>query len=215
MNLRSLIIIILVAGLMGCASAEIAKLEDETKTLRSQVTELNDKIDELDEKTNDLSRNVDDFNAQLSSLSVRISDLNSQTDVITEKVDRINTTVHQINNIKTQSDISIGVDKRLKDLENKITTEKEITKIKVKVLSGDGNLASAKKMSGVLKGFGYNINKVGYAKRDNFLVNTVFFASGYEEEADKIAKQLGGKSISLPLTWTSTFDIIVVTGKHS
>ncbi len=89
----------------------------------------------------------------------------------------------------------------------------DVATLKLKVLSGDGDLNSAKRMAKKLGNMGYKIKLVDRAPRSNFLRNTVYFASGFQDEAKRLVSSLGNNTILKPLTWSSKFDIIVVTGK--
>lgn len=85
--------------------------------------------------------------------------------------------------------------------------------LKVKVLSGNGDISSAKKMSRRLGKMGYRIRAVDMAPSKHFKATTIFYASGYEEEARRMAGRLGGGTICKRLTWKSVYHLIVVTGK--
>ena len=89
-------------------------------------------------------------------------------------------------------------------------TTTDLKTLKVKVLSGDGKMSSAKQMVKTLVKLGYRIKFTGMAPRANFAANTIYFAPDYKNEANNMAIQLGGNTISKPLTWPSEFNIIVV-----
>ena len=92
---------------------------------------------------------------------------------------------------------------------------KDIRRIKIKVLSGDGNLNSAKYMAKRLRNMGYKTKRIDHAPKSDFLQNTVFFAPEFEYEAKHLVDRLGGNTIVKPLHWYSIFDLIIVTGKNS
>jgi hypothetical protein len=89
-------------------------------------------------------------------------------------------------------------------------TEASLKDLKVKVLSGNGKLPTAKQMSKRLVVMGYRVADIGIAVRADYKVNTIYYAPDYRAEAQRLAVQLGGKTIAKPLTWTSFFHIIVV-----
>jgi len=89
----------------------------------------------------------------------------------------------------------------------------DIQKLRVKVLSGDGDLNSAKEMARKLRNMGYKISLIDYAPRSNFSQNTVYFAAKSQNGAKRLVLSLGGNAICKPITWSSIFDLIVVTGK--
>ena len=88
--------------------------------------------------------------------------------------------------------------------------ESSLKDLKVKVLSGNGKLPTARLMSKRLISMGYRVEDIGTATRTDYTVNTIYFNSGYKTEAQRLAAQLGGKTIAKPLTWSSVFHIIVV-----
>jgi hypothetical protein len=88
--------------------------------------------------------------------------------------------------------------------------ETSLKNLKVKVLSGNGKLPTARQMSKRLITMGYRVEDIGTATRTDYTVNTIYFAPDYKTEAQRLAAQLGGKTIAKPLTWSSVFHIIVV-----
>lgn len=88
--------------------------------------------------------------------------------------------------------------------------ETSLKRLKIKVLSGNGKLPTARQMSKKLIGMGYRVEDIGTATRTDYAVNTIYFASDYKTEAQRLAARLGGKTIAKPLTWSSVYHIIVV-----
>jgi len=103
--------------------------------------------------------------------------------------------------------------KRFRTQKKLVEPEKDIRKFKIKVLSGDGDLNSAKEIAKKLRSIGYKIKLIDQAPRSNFLRNTVFFAPRFQNKAKQLASRLDGNTISKALSWSSVFDLIVVTGK--
>jgi outer membrane murein-binding lipoprotein Lpp len=85
--------------------------------------------------------------------------------------------------------------------------------VKIKVLSGTGNIASARNMANALDRMGYKSDSVALAPRSNFEENTVYYAKGFQTTAEEIKKKLGSRTIIKPLSWNSEFDIIVVSAE--
>ncbi len=83
----------------------------------------------------------------------------------------------------------------------------------IKVLSGDGDPASAEAMSRRLTAMGYAARPAGLAERENFERHTVYFSPAFEAQAGRIANELGPQSRLKPLTWPSRYGVIVVTGQ--
>jgi len=90
----------------------------------------------------------------------------------------------------------------------------DVATLKLKVLSGDGDLNSAKRMAKKLGNMGYKIRLIDHAPQSNFLRNTVYFALGFQDEAKRLVSNLGDNTILKPLSWFSIFDFFVVTGNN-
>jgi hypothetical protein len=88
--------------------------------------------------------------------------------------------------------------------------ETNLKNLKVKVLSGNGKLPTARQMSKRLIAMGYRVEDIGTATRTDYTVNTIYFATDYKIEAQRLAARLGGETVAKPLTWSSVFHIIVV-----
>ncbi|MCX5834073.1 MAG: LytR C-terminal domain-containing protein [Deltaproteobacteria bacterium] len=82
--------------------------------------------------------------------------------------------------------------------------------VRLKVLSGNGKMSSAKKMAGKLTKLGYKVEVVGMATTPDYATDTVYYKSGFEKKAADMARKLGGRTITKPISWSSVFDIIVV-----
>lgn len=90
--------------------------------------------------------------------------------------------------------------------------KKNIGGLKIKVLSGNGNLDSAKSLAEKLRGMGYGVQMIDRAPRSDFDSTTIYFAPNREDEAGHLMFNMGGNPILKPLSWPTTFDLIVVTG---
>ncbi|MHB8909536.1 MAG: LytR C-terminal domain-containing protein [Syntrophales bacterium] len=84
----------------------------------------------------------------------------------------------------------------------------------IKVLAGDGDIASARGLAKQLGKMGYRVKLVDRAPRSDFEVTTVYYGADHRAAAETMAKRLGGGATARPLTWSSSFDIIVVTGRQ-
>ena len=85
--------------------------------------------------------------------------------------------------------------------------------IRIKVLSGNGKMTSARKMARRLANLGYRVESTGLASTPDYGADTVYYRKGLEKEASDMTGKLGAKTVTKPLTWTSVFDIIVVAVK--
>lgn len=82
----------------------------------------------------------------------------------------------------------------------------------IKVLSGNGEILSARVLAKRITDLGYRVSAVAFAPRSNFLQHTIYFAAPFKEDARRIALASGGAAVCKPLTWRSKFDLIVVAG---
>jgi len=89
----------------------------------------------------------------------------------------------------------------------------ETKKVRIKVLSGTGDRKSATAMTVRLKELGYKVTSIDLARRNDYKVDTVFYADRFLTEAERLASEINGEI--KPLSWKSRFDLIVVTGKSS
>ncbi len=85
--------------------------------------------------------------------------------------------------------------------------------IRLKVLTGDGTLTSARKMAARLGKMGYPVQAIGFASRSNYKKNTVSCSRKFQAEGKKLAKALGKNTVTRLLTETPEFDCIVITGQ--
>ena len=93
-------------------------------------------------------------------------------------------------------------------------SQEDIASLKIKVLSGDGNLASAQGMAEKLRGMGYKIKAIDLAPQPSFTRDTLYFTSKSHRQAKGLLSRLGSNAVLKPLTWPSVFDLIIVTGKN-
>ena len=177
---------------------EMEKLKIESLMLQGQKITLREKSQRIrDEKENKLTRMRDKnehLNEQISKLKEENQRIRDENQLFAEKATKLQP------KHKTLSSKSYEL-------------EKDIGKLRIKVLSGDGDLSSSKEMTKKLRNMSYKIKLAGYAPRSNFLRNTVYFAPKFQNEAKHLVFNLGGNTVHKPLSWTSVFDIIVVTGR--
>jgi len=177
---------------------EMEKLKIESLVLQGQKITLREKSQRVrDEKENKLTRMRDKnehLNKQISKLKEENQRIRDENQLFAEKATKL-----QPKHITLSS--------------KSYELEKDIGKLRIKVLSGDGDLSSSKEMTKKLKNMGYKIKLAGHAPRSNFLRNIVYFAPKFQNEAKHLVFNLGGNTVHKPLSWTSVFDIIVVTGR--
>lgn len=197
----------------GCGALEYldGSLEKEVESLKMSQAQLSNEAERLKAENADLQRQMDALQEENQRIKnehenniAKLRDenklLNGQMSTLREEKKRID----DENQILTERLNTFSFQKELK-------SDRE--KLRVKVLSGDGNLYSAKEMREKLKSMGYQIEFIDYASSPNFSRNTVYFKAEFQNEAQKLASHLGDNTISKPLSWSSIFDLIVVTGR--
>jgi len=177
---------------------EMEKLKIESLMLQGQTITLREKSQRIrDEKENKLTRMRDKnehLNKRISKLKEENQRIRDENQLFAEKATKL-----QPKHITLSS--------------KSYELEKDIGKLRIKVLSGDGDLSSSKEMTKKLRNMGYKIKLAGHAPRSNFLRNIVYSSPKFQNEAKHLVFNLGGNTIHKPLSWTSVFDLIVVTGR--
>lgn len=98
------------------------------------------------------------------------------------------------------------------DMQRKPMTK---SSLRIKVLSGDGDIKSARNMALKLESAGYVVERIDMAPKSTFTRHTVFHQKSLSNEANSVATVIGASSNVRPLTWRSIFDLIVVTGNDN
>ena len=93
-----------------------------------------------------------------------------------------------------------------------VKSEPATPTLKIKVLGGKGKLVSARKMAAKVSALGYKVSAVDLASRNDFTAPTVYYAEGFRPQAQKLAKAIGHPAAAKPLTWSTVFHVIIVTG---
>ena len=223
MSRTYLIILILHLGFVfqGCAPLEYldGSPKEEIERFKMTKEEMWNEMERLKTENVDLQSQIN----VLREENQRIRDENEKE--MAGMKDENEALNEQINMLKEESqrasDENQVLAKKLTDLQPKYKThspesdelKRDIGKLKIKVLSGDGNLHSAKDMAKRLMNMGYKIGAILYAPRSDFSQDTVYFAPEFQEGAKRLLPSLGSNAISKPLTWPSVFDLIIVTGK--
>jgi TolA-binding protein len=171
-----------------------------------EITNLNDEVEDLISEVADLKK--ESQQAEEGLLKDQISPLKEKTITVEDKKFESSGTEKE----GVKQDTKADVDKKDAPQTTKVEKGVEPKVFRVKVLSGNGKMSSARAMSENLKKMGYKIENTGLAPRSNFDVITIYFAPDYKNEAQHVATQLGGGAIAKPLTWPSVFHMIVVTG---
>jgi len=219
---RSLLItLILCVGfiLYGCAALEYAdgsskdeiekfkmskdKMWNELKKARNENIRLQDQLRALDKEN---QRTKDEHGN-------RIKELRDQNELLNEQLIEVKEGNQRL------TDENRALAKKLATRQGEygapVSESYELGKclrgLKIKVLSGDGDLNSAREMSKRLKEQGCEIESIHYASRSDFSQNTVYSKPECENKAKRLVSFLGVDTICKPLTWPSAYDIIIVT----
>jgi hypothetical protein len=183
------------------------KLADQQAEIDRMAKELSDqqiKTARADKRVAELNKSVDDLNAQM-----RQRQEDRQKEQPLQETELVQLKTEPVREDKTvQAPAQIV---RKEPAEMKTPEQKALT---IKVLAGDGNIASARALSKRLGKMGYRVTLIDQAPRSDFKVDTIFYRPGLQTAAGTMAKKLGGGAATRPLTWSSGFDIIVVTGRQ-
>lgn len=203
MKRNFLLIILLIAGLnvSGCATGKIATLEYENRVLRSQIEGLDNQLSTM--------------NAQVYSLQIVQEKNKSILKVLEQKI--LKWEAEAAFKSKTVKPPESKPAEPVEPPESKPPEQKtnivNIKTPKVKILCGDGNMSYTKKVAGELSEMGCEVKRIGRS-RSNFSRNTVYYTPEFHDKARELVEHLGDKTIFKPLTWSSAFDIIVVTASQ-
>ena len=193
-HIGHILLLIACGGLLACASGGTA--------LNAQ------RIQDIERDNEELRQSVEAVRASLEQLKTSLSALERNADELMHYIEmpgRIRQGAERISE-KLQS-----IEGKLQALERQ-----DPRAVRVKVLSGDGDPESALLVADVLREKGYEVGDVGVAPSEGFEAHAVFFAEGFADAARAIAREIGHGTNSMigirPLTWSSVYDVIVVTG---
>jgi len=198
---RSLCLIALLAfvtALAGCLVTHdtYVKKQDEANTLAKNVADL-------DQKNKEIA-------AQNERLQAENTDLKKQvTEEIAKQEAKQAEMINEMDRMKAQLAKSREV-----AIEESTAAKKraDLKSLRIKVLSGDGKIESARQMAKRISSMGYEVGGVEMADNSDYPVIIVYFAPKYKKEAITLAAKLGKGTIVKPLYWKSVFNLIVVTG---
>lgn len=210
-----LIILIFHLGFIfqGCAVLEYldGSQQEEVEALKMSKQQMLNEVERLKGENANLQRQIDTLQEEnhriINEPRNKIAELRGENKLLNEQISTLKEEKKRI-----EDENQVLTDKLTK-LPLQYELKKDIGKLRVKVLSGDGDLYSAKEMREKLKSRGYQIELIDYASSPNFSQNTVYFKSKFKDEATRLVMSLGGNAISKPISWFSIFDLIVVTGK--
>jgi vacuolar-type H+-ATPase subunit I/STV1 len=208
---RSLFLVALLAlvmALSGCLVTQGAYVqkEEEANTLAKSVTELDrrnkelaNRSEKLQAENSDLVKKVAEKDDLLQKKSEEIARQDAKQADMVNEMDRMKA---QLSKSREAAVVESPAAKKAAGLKS----------IRIKVLSGDGKIDSAKKMAKRITALGYKVESVGMSDNTDYPANTVYFAPNHKTQAKGLASKLGKETITKPLSWKSVFNLIVVTG---
>jgi len=219
------LILIMVLGVFfnGCTTLEYldGSSEEDVKQFKLSKSEMQDELQRLEveneklqsqiESTKELNQQLRDENEKkLAHVSEQNRSLNQEVDRLKQDHQKISTENEMLKNklggSQAKTKTSAAAPPKVK---------KGIRGLKIKVLYGDADPKSAEKMAKRLKDMGHDIQAIDQAPRSNFDITTIYFAPNSKYEAKRLMSDLGDKFLLKPLSWPSTFDLIVVTGSSN
>lgn len=191
----------LVTALSGCMVTKSAydQKEEEANLLAKSASDLERRNKELQSENEDLKKQVAAKDDMLRLKSEEIAKQDAKQAAMVEEVGRMKAQLARSGDGGARESPPAGRSAGLKS-------------IRLKVLSGDGKIDSARRMAKRLAALGYKVENVGMAESSDYPANTVYFAANHKKEAKALSSRLGRDTIVKPLTWKSVFSLIVVTG---
>jgi len=190
--------------LSGCTAElkeQVARLEKENQFYQTTLNERQVQVNKLELDVSRLSSGNDALQTLLDKKQAEINRLEGKDGESTEALKK------QIEELKAQRDAIRNEKTAIEEQKAKLRT------VRIKVLTGDGKLASATQLAENVTAMGYKVEKVDTAPTANFSRHTVFYAPDARKDAENITKRLGGNAVAMPLSWPSVFNIILVAGK--
>ncbi|MCK4911647.1 MAG: LytR C-terminal domain-containing protein [Thermodesulfovibrionales bacterium] len=191
-----LVIVALTLTLSACASS---------KQMRETVASNAERIEMLQQQNNVLGTQFDGLASSIKQVEEKIDSLDG----------KLNAMAVDWAKGELREEVS-DIEQRLTELENEgglpeaSSMAFSADDVSIKVLSGTGDMGSARVLAQKLMNEGYKVNRVDIAPT-RFARNTVFYSEGFNSVAVEIADSISLHAVVRPLTWGSSFDIIVVT----
>ena len=201
----------------GCLSSRYADRNsmDEVRKSKEAIVQLNEQMTALNKEIEVLKKELQEIKEekqkQAAGADRERGFPNDEADIAREKVVASLPEAEKIDRIQ---EIDILKNEEIQEAPEKkpILSHKDIAMktLRMKVLSGNGKLSTAREMSTKVSKMGYKIEDIGLASRADFRVNTIYYAPEYQKEAENLASRLGGETIAKRMTWPSVFHIILV-----
>lgn len=208
------------------ADAERKRMLSTNEELRGEIKTLQTRYDLAQQTVTERENTIRELDAQIAGLKQDLSRQKIRTEEIQEALAKEKTrarlkdeTIGDSKPRKTDVDrVPPGTNLReqRKEVREAAKTEKADTavkRIRLKVLSGNGKIATAIRAAKQLAGLGYTVDKIDLAPRSNFRTSILYYAAGYEKEAQNLRNRIGSDLEMKPMTWTSEFPLILVSAK--
>jgi outer membrane murein-binding lipoprotein Lpp len=197
----ALIMLLVIVFIAGCGSPAAVKINsDNIKQLQSRTDTLGKEIHNMSSLVNEMMIQVSIMNSHIDKMSnINLGDdvvVDDEMRFIEQEISRLSTRLSDMEAVSTPGAVDVSRGKG---------------PMTVKVLTGSGDIRGAKLLANTLRSSGYNVAVVDYSASD-IHQNTVFYATGYRNEALNLSRIMGRDTIVKPLTWNSIFKLIVVKG---
>lgn len=198
----------------GCLSSKYSDRTagDEVRKSKASIDALNEQMAALNKEIEALKKELQQLKEEKQTEKADTEEVSSIGHTATPE-EKVIASVPEPEKKDKIQEIDIVKEEIKKAPEEKpVVSQKEITlkAFRMKVLSGNGKLSTARDMSTKISKMGYRIEDIGLASRADFKATTIYYAPEYRMEAEKLAARLGGETISKIMTWPSVFHIILV-----
>jgi len=212
-----IIALMMIFLLSGCASLkcldgscerQIKELEVTSGDMRKELAKLDAANKEKEQILNVKQEEIGKLQNEKAALNTQVKDL--QDEIARMKKDR----EMQAAAVKSETLTEKQASQKAEGAAGVPGDKEGLSKpLKIKVLAGDGKMSSGRIIARKIEKAGLKVDMVDIAPRSNFTTAIVYYAPEVEKEAKEIAGYLGKNAEMKPLTWSSAFNIIVVTGK--
>jgi outer membrane murein-binding lipoprotein Lpp len=187
---------VLLSACSGMNEQRINELTGANVELRKQVIRLDQANKEKEKALSERQEDISRLEAEKTRLNSQITNLNTELEKLKSAPPSESTVLKQ----KPES-----AETRTANVASAKTSN-------IKILAGLSRMPMARVFASKLTATGYRVERVDQAPR-SFEKTTVYYASGYENEARDIARRIGKDIAIKPITWNSAFRIIVAVGK--
>ena len=209
-----IVTLILCLTTSGCLSSRYSDKTagDEVRKSKASIDALNDQMAALNKELEALKKELQQIKEEKQKEKADTGEVSSIGHTAAPEAKVIASVPEPEKKDKIQEIDIVKEELKKAPEEKSIVSQREITlkAFRMKVLSGNGKLSTARDMSTKVAKMGYKIEDIGLASRADYKATTIYYAPEYRMEAEKLAARLGGETISKIMTWPSVFQIILV-----